>query len=285
MMLCQIRLVLETEQLSSNISDLTALYTEAQKFDWGIFVAEVDGRIVGCGGYLGRKQVELANLMVHPDYRRRGIGQALLEKRLDHLVQAGYLYATTTVLATNAASLGNLAKQGFKVFDQYTFLEKPLPAAPDNTQSDPNLLARPLTTADKPIFCAIEAELTAPDLLELEGSRADGYFPSWGARLLNRLTGGRSWARAFVHQEAVIGFLMGVTGASQKLGTIGRPLVTDAHLSHLPAMLHEAEAWLIDAGKEKMQISAPASRPHLHAMLQEQGWTQTYTWVRLVKQL
>jgi hypothetical protein len=50
-------------------------------------------------------------------------------------------------------------------------------------------------------------------------------------------------------------------------------------------MLHEAEAWLIDAGKEKMQISAPASRSHLHAMLQEQGWTETYTWVRMVKQL
>jgi ribosomal protein S18 acetylase RimI-like enzyme len=54
------------------------LFTRLAGYKWAIFVAEVNGRIVGCGGYLGRKQVELANLMVHPDYRRRGIGQVPL---------------------------------------------------------------------------------------------------------------------------------------------------------------------------------------------------------------
>jgi GNAT superfamily N-acetyltransferase len=261
------------------------LFTRLAGYKWAIFVAEVDGRIVGCGGYLGRKQMELANLMVHPDYRRRGIGRALLEKRLDHLAQAGYPHVSTTVLATNTASLGNLAKQGFEVFDQYTILEKPLPAVPDTARADPNLLARPLTTADKPIFRAIEAELTAPELLARQGSREDGFFPSWGQRLLNRLSGAQSWARAFVYEETVVGFLAGSTTSSQKSGTISRPLVADAHLPHLPAMLHQAEVWLITQGKTKVQIATSAARPHLRAMLQEQGWTESYTWVRLVKHL
>lgn len=254
-------------------------------YSWAIFVAEVDGRIVGCGGYLGRKQMELANLMVHPDYRRRGIGQALLEKRLDHLAQAGYSHVTATILGTNTASLGNLAKQGFQVFDQYTILEKQLPHPLSRIQSDPNLLARPLAVSDKPVFQAIEAVLATPDLLELEGSREDLYFPSFGSRLLNRLTGGQSWTRAFLHQETVIGFLLGASGSNRRLGTVGRPMVNDNHLPHLPAMLHEAEAWLIREGKEKIRISVPTARPYLRDWLHKQGWTETHTWVRLVKRL
>jgi ribosomal protein S18 acetylase RimI-like enzyme len=261
------------------------IFSRLAGYKWAIFVAEVNGRIVGCGGYLGRKQMELANLMVHPDYRRRGIGQALLEKRLDHLTQAGFGHVTTTVLATNTASLGNLAKKGFEVFDQYTILEKPLLASSNRTQPNPDLLTRPLKASDRPVFRSIETALATPDLLELEGSRVDHYFPSLGAQLLNRLTGGRFWTRTFLHQEAAIGFLLGITGSSQRLGTVGRPMVSDNHLPHLPAMLHEAEAWLITEGKDKIRISIPTARPHLRHMLEEQGWAETYTWIRLVKQL
>ena len=259
------------------------LFTRLAGYQWAIFVAAVNGRVVGCGGYLGRKQMELANLMVHPDYRRRGIGQALLKKRLEHLAEAGYSHVTTTVLATNTASLGNLDKQGFVVFDEYIIMEKPFLAA-SNAQPD-DLLARPLEAADRPIFQALEARLTAPDLLKLEGSREDNYFPSSGEQLLNRLTGGQLWTRAFVYQGAVIGFLLGTTGKSQQLGTFGRPMVADVHLPHLPAMLHKAEAWLIAEGKAEVRISVPSSRPHLHDMLREQGWKEGHTWVKLVRQL
>ena len=41
---------------------------------WEMWVAEDDGRIVGCGGFMGRQHMELGNLMVHPDWRRQGTG-------------------------------------------------------------------------------------------------------------------------------------------------------------------------------------------------------------------
>ena len=50
------------------------MVTRLAGYTWEILVAEVNGQVVGCGGYMGRKQMELVNLMVHPDYRRRGIG-------------------------------------------------------------------------------------------------------------------------------------------------------------------------------------------------------------------
>lgn len=53
-------------------------------------------------------------MMVHPQYRRQGIGQALLEKRLQNLVENGYPSVTTTILASNEASSGNVSKQGLR---------------------------------------------------------------------------------------------------------------------------------------------------------------------------
>jgi hypothetical protein len=53
----------------------------------------------------------------------------------------------------------------------------------------------------------------------------------------------------------------------------------------LLAMLGWAEHQLTMGGKTKAQIAASAARPHLHPMLQVQGWAESYTWVRLVKQL
>jgi ribosomal protein S18 acetylase RimI-like enzyme len=98
-------------------------------YKWEILVAEMNGKVVGCAGYLGRRQMELANLMVHADYRRRGIGQSLLEKRLERVAQEGYTLAKTAILAPNQASLGNVGKQGFEVFGCFSIWESSLPLA------------------------------------------------------------------------------------------------------------------------------------------------------------
>lgn len=261
------------------------IFSRLAGYTWAIFVAEMGGRIVGCGGYIGRQQVALVNLMVHPHYRRRGIGQALLQKRLAHLAQSGYPYVTTTVLGTNTASLGNLAKQGFEIFDRYTVLGKSLMAVSETAPVASALSTHPLTPGDRPTFRAIEAALTSPEQLALEGSREESYFPPLGQRLLTKLTGGQFWTRAFTHQGEIVGILASSTSNSQQSGTIGRPLVTNVHLPHLPAMMQTAETWLAAQGKTKAQLSAPTDRPRIPQMLQELGWAETYTWVRLVKKL
>lgn len=114
-------------------------------YRWELFVAEADGKVVGCGGYVGRQHMELSNLMVHPQYRRRGIGQALLEKRLQRLAEKGYRFVTTTILASNQASLGNVNKQGFEVFDRYSILETPLPLQQDTDGTAGNIIPALLT--------------------------------------------------------------------------------------------------------------------------------------------
>ncbi len=136
---------------------------------WELFVAEVEGKIVGFGSYLGRKQMELANLMVHPDFRRRGIGQALLEKRLQHLAEKGYPFVTTTILASNQASLGNVKKQGFEVFDSFTILEASLPLHQNSEDATSNLIYRPVQASDEAKFKELEEQIANPNLMQIQG--------------------------------------------------------------------------------------------------------------------
>ncbi len=66
------------------------LLTALMGIKWEGYVAEVEGKVAGGGMYIGRKeQMAVTNLMVDPEYRRRGVGQALLEKRLERLSELG----------------------------------------------------------------------------------------------------------------------------------------------------------------------------------------------------
>jgi [ribosomal protein S18]-alanine N-acetyltransferase len=51
--------------------------------DWGALVAETDGRIVGYACYLVVvDEAHVANIAVHPDYRRKSVAKRLLDRIL-----------------------------------------------------------------------------------------------------------------------------------------------------------------------------------------------------------
>ena len=252
---------------------------------WKLFVAEVDGLVVGCGSYMGRETMELANLMVHPQYRRRGIGQAMLAKRLQHLREKGYPYAKTTVLATNAASLGNLRKQGFEVFDRFTVLEVPLPLPHQATDLPDDIISRPVRPSDVTAFQELEQQISNPVWLQIQGSATLNYFPSLGERLMQKFGNAQGWVRVFVQDENVIGFLSATTAGNQTKGTVFRPVIAQEHVEYLPHMLNEAAVWLRQLGKETIRIGVPDKREQLMQELMNRGWVKTVSWVQLVKWL
>ncbi len=252
---------------------------------WKLYVAEVDGAVVGCSSYMGRKTMELANLMIHPEYRRRGIGQALLEKRLQHLKAKGYPFVKTTVLATNEASLGNLHKQGFEVFDRYSVLEIPLPLRNNTTGPMHSITSRQVKQSDIFAFKEIEIQVANPAWLQIQGSAAPNYFPSRGDQLMQQFTNGQRWTRVFVKNTITIGFLSASTSSSHTKGTLFRPVVAQENIEHLSQMLQEAAVWLQHLGKETMQIGIPDESELLIDELQNNGWVKTLSWVQLVKWL
>jgi len=60
------------------------------------------------------EEVQVNNIAVHPDFRRRGLGEALLRKVISWVKQQGAQYITLEVRRSNQAAQALYFKLGFK---------------------------------------------------------------------------------------------------------------------------------------------------------------------------
>jgi len=87
-----------------------------------IFVAEVDNRVVGMTMVNNRKKVGyIANVMMHPAYRRKGIATELMKNTLNH-IQKKKNRAVLHVISTNTPAKNLYTKLGFKKFESITYM-------------------------------------------------------------------------------------------------------------------------------------------------------------------
>ena len=78
-------------------------------------VAEIGDRMVGYAGlWCIVDEGHITNVAVHPDFRRRGIGEALVTVLLEHTVKKGILSHTLEVRASNEAAISLYTKFGFQ---------------------------------------------------------------------------------------------------------------------------------------------------------------------------
>ncbi len=79
-----------------------------------VFLAKVDARIIGyCAFWRIFDEAHVNNFAVHPDWRRRGIGRALLGHSLAAAAALGAPKATLEVRASNAAAIALYESGGF----------------------------------------------------------------------------------------------------------------------------------------------------------------------------
>lgn len=91
------------------------------------FVAESSGKLVGTilGGSDGRRGY-LYHLAVHPDYRKQGLGNKLVQASLDALAAQGIQKCHIFVLSDNQEGLKFWQKTGWKQRDDILILSKSL---------------------------------------------------------------------------------------------------------------------------------------------------------------
>lgn len=93
------------KSIASELSNKLALW----------LVAEEDGRVAG---YIGSQTVpdesDMMNVAVHPDYRRRGIAEALVVALCDALREQGSVSLTLEVRASNEPAKALYQKLGFE---------------------------------------------------------------------------------------------------------------------------------------------------------------------------
>lgn len=87
------------------------------------FVAEVDGNVVGTTMVSRQGKVGyISTVMVHPDYRRRGIAKRLLERAVNYIRKSGMERAVLHVDCVNEPAKNLYVKLGFKEFEKMAYL-------------------------------------------------------------------------------------------------------------------------------------------------------------------
>ena len=262
------------------------LLTALMGVKWEGFVAEKNGKVVGGGMYIGRNnRMSITNLMVDPEYRRQGVGQALLIRRLEHLSERGFPFAIAQVLDTNTASLQNLKKQNFEVFNKFTVYERNLPIPKSNDSSITPITVREINRSDRTLFREIEDKSTPRSVLNVKGSAETQYFLSAWQKIYARFTGYSKWIKAVVTSGETTGFLCAGFQDRQQKGLLIQPVIADDCLNYLPAMLHTAGTWLEQSGRESMIVEIPDQWTKIRYYLLENGWKKQYTWLELVRWL
>ena len=133
---------------------------------WVAFVVEIDGRLVGwASSFLNAATSEvdfgeISLLHVHPEYRRRGAGRALLAASTEHLTRIGVRRMRTWALAQ---SLDFARKRGFEISREarYSSLETRL--APPAPPAPPGVRLMPLSALDSRETYAAHAAATADE--------------------------------------------------------------------------------------------------------------------------
>lgn len=260
------------------------LVTMLMGIQWEAFVAEVNGHAVGGAMYVGRKnRFVITNLMVDPAYRRQGIGQALLVKRLERLSQRNVPFVIVKVLETNAASLGNLRKQGFVEYDRKSVYERNLSIS-SGKKDQHSVIGRKLKTSDQALFKEMEKKNMSQFVLHNEGAQ-NVFFPSLGQKLYGRYVGSHYWARAFDLAGVTVGFLAAYHAHPMTRGYIYQPVILPENMLYLPAMMRQAETWMETAGLQSAKIEVSDQRNELVSSLLDDGWNKRHTWIYLVKWL
>ncbi len=259
------------------------LLTALMGIKWEGFVAEQDGKVVGGGMYMGRdNRISITNLMVDPEYRRQGIGQALLIRRLERMTELGFPFAMAQVLETNTASLQNLRKQNFEVFNQYSVYEHSLPLPELNNANIPPITVREINHSDRALFKEIEKKATLQSVLSIKGSAEIQYFFSGWQSLYARFARYSRWIKAVEVSGKTIGFLCAGFQDRQQNGLLIQPVITENCLDLLPTMLIKVGAWLEQSGRKSIIVEVPDEWAKARDYMQKNSWEKQYTWLELV---
>jgi ribosomal protein S18 acetylase RimI-like enzyme len=262
------------------------IFTRLLRYRLEMIVAEIDGKVAGFVMITGRDQVNMNTLMIDPQYRRAGIGVALVEETFHRAHSWGYLFTTAEVLATNLPSAKLCEKLGFEVYNTFTTYETPLPLSQAAEHSPRNWVAlRPVQEGEQAAFTEIERNLVSTIDLAVHGSAARFYFPSLYRRLVDYREHKQYQAWTVEKDGRRVGFQYVHSSLGNPKGTITRPMLPDAHLNFLPSIVEMAGDWFSELGKHTLRLDVPADRPHLIENLSSLNWQPTAGWLCQVKWL
>lgn len=239
-----------------------------------LWVARVGGKVVGVLGQIGRRAPYMSGIAIDPDFRGRGVAQALFQRVFDDLARRGYSFVRGAVLSHNEAALNLCAKTGLVPYARTQLYVLPLPPA-RLPEAPPGVTVRRASRRDVAALWPKEYdEAGLRRLLSLEGG-----YEACPLRLLG------VWNRAFVAERRgkTIGYLGMQANRYQATGTIRAPLLFED--GAYPALLRRALEELTRLGRKTAYIDLLNGQEGLAPFLGELGAKPDKAWVQVVRRL
>lgn len=256
--------------------------------EFAFFVAMLDGRVIGCAGLMGQRLPVVNSVAVHPEFRRHGVGVALVRAAEAYAAAHGHDRVVLDVLAHNDGARALYLALGYEEYHRYRAYVRTAdvarPAAiADVTWARGYQIEAPGEKAAA-AFDEIERLSLPPRLRAVSPSLRSRYTATPPSMLERLLAGERSYRRVLTHNGDIAGFIVAHGGGARE-GRIEYPLIPSNHTGALPAVITDAVAFLMRAGASSVRIDLSEDRPDQHAAVEQLGFSAKWTFVQMAHQL
>jgi len=240
------------------------------------FVAEAKGRVVGTtvvnrSGKIGY----ISTVMVHPDYRNKGIATKLVRGAVDYIHGRGMERAILDVVSTNDPAVKVYTRIGFRAFEEVVQL---IGETGSLSLQEGGVETRPYVGGDlDDAYDLIMASDEQGHLRAYDFTKKQLEIPFW-VRLFHIATQVRFVA---VREGKAVGYISASYTTPKEAGIMGTSRVRPADRSQgiELALIRAVVGELKRGGIEKIRMGVPTTRPELLEMARSLGMRDAMTLV------
>jgi ribosomal protein S18 acetylase RimI-like enzyme len=241
------------------------------------FVAVAEGRFVGTtivsrSGKVGY----ISAVMVHPDYRRRGIATALMKSAIEHVQERRMDRAVLDAVVTNAQAISVYSKLGFKEFEQVANFVGDIESVP--TQAKGEVEVRPYSKGDLHEVYNLIQTVGEPDHLRVYGFSEKSLRAPFWSRLFRFSTQKRFVA---VRGGRIVGYVSASYTSPKEAGSISSISVNpeDRARGVEATLMAAASEEIRQGGVGRVRVAIPTSRRELLEAAKGLGFKESLTLV------
>ncbi|HYC11489.1 MAG TPA: GNAT family N-acetyltransferase [Nitrososphaerales archaeon] len=239
-------------------------------------VAASGNRVIGTTMVSSQGRVAyISTVMVHPDYRRRGVATALVRSALDYVRRRRMSRAVLHVVSTNSPAYGVYSKLGFKEFERVVNMLGD--TASIATGSKPgDVMSRPYRQGDEDEVCDLVRASEDPEHMRVfEFSKRD-LRPLFWFRSFHIATQTRYVS---VQDGKIVGSVLATYTTPKETGSIGTLYVSPSDRSRgvEEALVDAAVNEMRGSGIGRVRAVVSANRKELIVLLKHLGFSESIT--------
>jgi ribosomal-protein-alanine N-acetyltransferase len=248
-----------------------------------LLVAEANGKIVGTTIVNNqRKSGYISTVMVHPDYRRKGIATRLMTDALSYIRRRKMARAVLHVDSTNATAKSLYSKLGFKTFEHSAYFVRETGSAhvPENVSK---VKIRKFEKDDlNQVYDLIKASEDSNSLRIFDFTKKDLTTP-----FLQRIFGFATQKKLVATLgDRIVGYVEATYTTPKQTGRIDSITVNSEEMSLgiEKLLIEEASKEIAEGGIRRIRLTAPTAKQELTETVKNLGFKEIVLMDAMVKE-